>query len=214
MTAGQSTDWVDWHADYDDPTSSLYHRLAVVRGHIRDWLDHTAPEPVAVLSSCAGDGRDLLPMLAERSDADRVSATLLEYDGRNVATARAFATGRGLTSVRVRQVDAGDSSAYVEAAPADLVLLCGIFGNISDEDVRRTVGSAPQLCRPGARVIWTRHHNPPDLTPRIRRWFADAGFAECAFDAPAEFPYSVGVHDLLGAPPPLLLGRRLFTFVR
>ena len=41
---------------------------------------------MTVLSSCSGDGRDLLPILAERSDAGRVSATLLEFDSRNVAT--------------------------------------------------------------------------------------------------------------------------------
>jgi hypothetical protein len=76
------------------------------------------------------------------------------------------------------------------------------------------VRTTPQLCRPGARVIWTRHHNPPDLTPRIRRWFAEAGFAERAFDAPVEFPYSVGVADLVGPPQPLRAGRRLFTFMR
>ena len=214
MTVGKPTDWVDWHGTYDDPTSSLSHRLAVVRGHIRDWLNRTAPVPVMVLSSCSGDGRDLLPILAERSDAGRVSATLLEFDSRNVATARAFADARGLTSVRVAQVDAGDSSAYVDAAPADLVMLCGIFGNIIDADVHRMVSTAPELCRPGARVIWTRHHNAPDLTPRIRQWFAAAGFAERAFNAPRDFPYSVGVHDLVGPPKPLRNGRRLFTFVR
>jgi hypothetical protein len=214
VTAGQTTDWVDWHGQYDDPSSALAHRLAVVRGHIRDWLDGTAPEPVTVLSSCAGDGRDLLPVLAERSDAGRVRATLLEFDGRNVTTARAFADAHRLTSVRVEQVDASDSSAYVDAAPADLVMLCGIFGNLTDEDVQRTVETAPELCSPGARVIWTRHHNPPDLTPRIRQWFADSGFAERAFDAPADFAYSVGVHDLVGPPKSLRPGRRLFTFVR
>jgi hypothetical protein len=214
VTADQATDWVHWHDQYDDPTSALSHRLAVVRGHIRDWLDRTAPEPVTLLSSCAGDGRDLLPVLAERSDAGRVRATLLEFDGRNAATARAFAQAHGLISVRVEQVDAGDASAYVEAAPSDLVMLCGIFGNITDDDVQRVVETAPELCRPGAQVIWTRHHNPPDLTPHIRQWFADAGFAERAFDAPADFAYSVGVHDLVGPPKPLRTGRRLFTFVR
>jgi hypothetical protein len=214
VTADQPTDWVHWHDQYDDPTSALAHRLAVVRGHIRDWLDGTAPEPVTVLSSCAGDGRDLLPVLAERSDAGRVRATLLEFDDRNVVTARAFAEAHGLTSVRVEHADAGDSSAYLDEAAADLVMLCGIFGNITDEDVRRTVDATPELCRPGARVIWTRHHKPPDLTPRIRQWFAYAGFAERTFDAPADFPYSVGVHDLVGPPKPLRAGRRLFTFVR
>lgn len=31
-------------------------------------------------------------------------------------------------------------------------------------------------------VIWTRHRRLPDLTPRIRAWFTDAGFDEVAFD--------------------------------
>lgn len=38
--------------------------------------------------------------------------------------------------------DASVTSAYVGAVPADLVLLCGIFGNISDADIRATVAMA------------------------------------------------------------------------
>ena len=72
---------------------------------------------------------------------------------------------------------------FADALPADVLLLCGIFGNVSDRDINRTVQAAPALCRAGATVIWTRHRRPPDLTPRIRQWFADSGFAEIAFDA-------------------------------
>jgi hypothetical protein len=39
------------------------------------------------------------------------------------------------------------------------------------------------LCAAGATVIWTRHRRPPDITPRIRAWFTDAGFDEVTFDA-------------------------------
>ena len=64
-----------------------------------------------------------------------------------------------------------------------MLLLCGIFGNVSDRDIERTVQAAPALCREGATVVWTRHRRPPDLTPRIRAWFTRAGFEEVAFDA-------------------------------
>jgi hypothetical protein len=67
--------------------------------------------------------------------------------------------------------------------PADLLLLCGIFGSVSDADIERTAAAAPALCAPGATVIWTRHRRPPDLTPRIRGWFTDAAFDEVAFEA-------------------------------
>ena len=94
------------------------------------------------------------------------------------------------------------------------MLLCGIFGNVSDDDVHRTVRAAPQLCAPGATVVWTRHHRPPDLTPRIRGWFAGAGFAERSFVAPDDAVYSVGVHELTGPSEPLRPDETWFSFVR
>lgn len=110
--------------------------------------------------------------------------------------------------------DAAQSDVYVRAVPADLVLLCGIFGNVSDDDVRVTVEAAPQLCARGAEVVWTRHRGDPDLTPSIRGWFVDAGFEEVAFVAPPEHQWSVGVHRLVADPRPLEPGRHWFTFFR
>lgn len=75
-----NTDWSEWHDAYARPNSGLANRLDAVRGEINRRLDETAPEPVRVISACAGDGRDLLGALAERSDAGRVSAFLVEYD--------------------------------------------------------------------------------------------------------------------------------------
>jgi hypothetical protein len=167
-----------------------------------------------VLSVCAGDGRDLLGVLAEREDRRRVAATLLEYDERNAVRAERLANRLGLDGVRVSRVDAGHSDAYAGAVPADLVLLCGIFGNVSDDDVRTTVEAAPQLCAPGALVLWTRHRWEPDLTPRIRSWFAAAGFDEQEFTAPDDARFSVGANRYRAEPVPLTPGRNLFTFVR
>jgi hypothetical protein len=47
-------------------------------------------------------------------------------------------------------------------------------------------------------VIWTRHRRPPDLTPSIREWFAQAGFAERSYVAPAPYILSVGCHQWVG----------------
>ena len=60
--------------------------------------------------------------------------------------------------------------------PAELVLLCGIFGNITSADIQRTIATSPQLCRTGATVIWTRHRGEPDLVPTICDWFEARGF--------------------------------------
>lgn len=208
-----STDWLEWHDAYASPDSVLGGRLAAVQEQITRHLDRTAPGPVRVISACAGDGRDLLGVLAGRSDAARVSALLVEHDARLADRARSAASSLPST-IEVVQGDAARSDVYASAAPADLVLLCGIFGNISDTDVRTTVEAAPGLCTPGAAVVWTRNRRDPDLTPDIRRWFADAGFEEEAFVAPDGVGWSVGVHRLASAPRPLERGRRWFTFLR
>jgi hypothetical protein len=112
----------------------------------------------------------------------------------------------------VIQDDAGTTDAYLDAAPADLLLLCGIFGNISDEDVERTAAAAPRLCAPGATVIWTRSRHAPDLTPAVRKWFAEAGVVETAFVTEGPGGWAVGAGTFHGQPEPLVPGCRLFTF--
>ncbi len=208
-----NTDWSTWHDAYARADSGLAGRLAAVRAQIGRHLDGSAPDPVRIVSACAGDGRDLLGVLASRPDADRVTALLVEYDAQLAARARQAAEALP-AHIEVQQADAALSDIYAGAVPADLVLLCGIFGNISDADVRTTVQAMPQLCARDAEVVWTRHRNDPDLTPAIRIWFAEAGFEEVAFVAPPGHQWSVGVHRLLAEPRPLETGRHWFTFFR
>lgn len=206
-------DWKAWHDGYADANSGLSRRLKIVQDHVREWLDETAPTPVKVISSCAGDGRDLLEVLAEREDSRRVRAGLLEFDPRNVARAIESIEAARLTGVTVACADAGLSDSYLDAAPADLILLCGVFGNIDDQAIRRFIRTLPQLCRESATVIWTRHRREPDLTPTIRDWLEKACFEEISFTAPDDAVFSVGRHRFVGAPQRLQEGVRLFTFV-
>jgi hypothetical protein len=115
--------------------------------------------------------------------------------------------------VEVRRADASLVASFADTLPADVLLLCGIFGNISDGDIERTVAAAPALCRAGATVIWTRHRRPPDLTPQVRAWFAAGGFDEIAFDALRTTTLTgVGVSRLRRAPSAKLPSHPLFAF--
>jgi hypothetical protein len=136
---------------------------------------------VRLVSLCAGQGHDVIGVLENHPRRDAVTAVLAEAGAPNAQIARRRAAA-GLGQVRVRRADASRPAAFADALPADILLLCGIFGNLSDADIERTAAAAPALCAPGATVIWTRHRRPPDLTPRIRAWFTGAGFEELAFD--------------------------------
>src|SRR6185312_17549880 len=118
----------------------------------------------------------------------------------------------GLVGVEVLQADAGITDVCAGAAPAQIVMVCGIFGNISVSDIQATVAALPSLCAPSALVLWTRHRRPPDLTTAIRSWFSEAGSREEAFDISHDGFMSVGAHRLTGEPVPLMPGQRLFTF--
>jgi hypothetical protein len=96
--------------------------------------------------------------------------------------------------------------------PADVVLLCGVFGNITDEDIERTIDFCSQLCRTGGTVIWTRHRGTPDRVPLVCEWFETRGF-ERRWLSERDAGFGVGVHRFNGEPRSLALGARLFTFV-
>ncbi|HEY1639523.1 MAG TPA: SAM-dependent methyltransferase [Streptosporangiaceae bacterium] len=204
-------DWVAWHAAYDDPGSGLSARLASVCRQLAAGIDRAPPGPVRLVSLCAGQGRDVLSVLPGHPRRAEVTAVLVEAGAANAAAAREGAAVAGLTRVEVRQADASQPAAFAGALPADVLLLCGIFGNISDADIERTARAAPALCRAGATVIWTRHRREPDLTPRIRAWFTAAGFDEAAFD-PLPAGGSVGAGCLRGRLPAALPAGPPFTF--
>jgi hypothetical protein len=204
-----SNDWHEWHKAYDQPESPLTRRLAIVQLCIRAALDAALPGRIQVVSMCAGEGRDLLGVLEDHPRRADVAGRLVELDPRLAETARAAAPA----AIDVRVADAGSTDPYAGAVPADIVVVCGVFGNITDADIMHTVDTLPTLCAPGATVVWTRHRRPPDATPTIRERFAAAGFAEVSFDSPAGTMFCVGAHRLVGAPRPFAPGTRLFEFV-
>jgi Putative methyltransferase len=206
-------DWFEWHQPYADPASPLSRRLRLVQRQLHRWLDEESRQSLRVVSVCAGQGRDLLEVLSARSDSSRVSAVLLEYDARNVAAAISMVEAKGLAGVTVRQADAGELASYSEALPADLLLMAGVFGNISDDDANRTIDRLPMMCSAGATVIWTRSRRSPDVTPLLRARFAAAGFRELAFEAPEDVLFTVGVHRFEGQPVPEPGAGRMFSFI-
>ncbi len=210
--ASATQDWRAWHDGYDVPDSLLARRLAVVQDRIRLALDSCPPGPLLAVSICAGQGRDLLAVLASHPRGHDVRARLVELDPRNAAIARDAAQAAGLGEVEVMVGDAALTDYYVHLVPADLVLACGIFGNVTMADIERTIAFLGCMTATGGTAVWTRHRRETDLIPQLCRWFELAGFELEWVSAPGE-GYGVGAHRFAATPRPLEPGASMFTFV-
>ena len=215
-TTGQegarSKNWLAWHDPYTDGSSPLRQRLKVVQERIRDALVDRSNQLTRVISVCAGQGDDLLGVLASMQRTSHIQARLVELDTLNVRIARDRAVSAQLGNVSVVEGDASLVSAYADMAPVDIILMCGVFGNVPDRDVFHTIDILPQLSTDGTRVIWTRSRREPDLTPMIRLHFTEDRFIEEEFVAPDSHLWSVGVNTFRGQQQPLRPGGKMFTF--
>lgn len=214
MSAMALRDYAAWHDEYDRPGSPLHLRLLVVQDLIAAALDELPPGPVRVISMCAGQGRDLIGVARRHRRGGDLAGVLVESDPRNAAAARLSIEQAGLRGLTVIEGDAGQTGVYAGAVPADLVLACGIFGNVSDEDVRRTVRFLPSLCAAGGWVIWTRGPRQDGILPAIQGWFGEAGFWPHALVVPEGNLFGVGAARLAAPPRPFRSGQELFSFVQ
>jgi hypothetical protein len=205
------SEWVEWHRGYAKG-SPLSKRLEVVQRLIREALDRCAPGPIRVISLCAGDGRDVLGVIPTHARGPDVHARLVELDPDLAERAREHAAQIS-PAIEVVTGDASATNSYSGAVPADIVLACGIFGNITDDDIHDTVMQLPSLCAPHATVIWTRGTFTPDLTTTLRAWFVQAGLLELDFVAIEGTTVGVGANQLTTQPPPFAPDVRLFTFL-
>src|SRR6202012_911171 len=123
-------DWVEWHRDYDDPGSLLSRRGKLVQGHLRAELERAPAGDVRLISLCAGQGRDVIGALTGHPRRDDVRDRLVELEERIVPIARQEEQAPGLDGVEVLQADAGVTDACARAVPGQIVVVCGICGNI------------------------------------------------------------------------------------
>jgi hypothetical protein len=205
-------DWIAWHRNYDDPASGQSWRLRRIQQQIAATLDATPDGEIRVASMCAGDGRDLLGVLDDHQRAGDVTALLIEQDPTLAAAARDRAAALP-ADVQVVAADAAITDFYASVIPVDLLLLCGVFGNIADSDIKRTVDALPLFCAYGATVIWTRHRRPPDIVPAVLGWFETAQFDQIFREGYVDHRACVGGHRYTGQEQAFTPSARLFRFL-
>jgi hypothetical protein len=197
-------DWREWHQHYDNPNSSISLRLELVQGDLRRALAEAPSDEdgiVNLITLCAGEGRDVLPVLAEENSGRRVKAILVEYDETLSQRARTAIEYLDLSEVKVKTADAGTTDTYRDLPLAQILTVCSVFGNISVEDMRRTIATLPALLVNDGIVIWTRSGHDKSL--EIRRVFLDHGFKEMSFTSTSDNTFWIGMNRLTDRPADL-----------
>jgi len=207
-------DWFEWH-DLYQTDARLQQRLEIVREYIKTSLNHTPAGRIRIVSVCAGDGRDLLGAIAHHPRTQDIQARLVELNPQLVERGRESIAAAGLTEqLTFINGDATSSNAYVGAVPADIVLVCGVFGNLPDEaELRRLIGNLKVLAKPDAFILWTRGHSQGiAYSEVVRQQFREANFEEIDFRLTATGDMGIGLHRYRGETAPLPENQTLFVF--
>lgn len=197
-----------WHDNYEDKKSSPYKRTLMVKKLIVDYLINK--NNITILSICAGQGRDILTSLNEDT-----SAYLIDVDKECVDYAQSYVNKNDLNNVFVIEADASLISTYIDnnVPKADLILICGVFGHLSLEDINLTAQSLKQLIKPDGSVIWSRNKFDKDITEEVRDSFKLAGYEEEAFISPEKELFSIGMHKLIEDTIEPIYDLKMFDYI-
>src|SRR5215469_3668822 len=143
---------------------------------MRQGSGPTVPDDAAVVDDfleLSGSGTALsgyqicLPVYIQRIKAGNV------HNERNLAQRQ--------QQVQFAHGDATRSDAYEDSVPCQLILACGVLGNIAPETTASFIALASAACAHGGTFIWTRllsANNGAAHTTVIRRLLDAAGFDE------------------------------------
>ncbi len=208
-------DWFEWHKGYRR-SPALNARLSLVRLQIANCLEACPPGEIRVVSVCAGDGRDLLGALIDHPRTSDVRARLVELDGRLVACGRSAVEAAELAEqIEFVDGDATLSSAYEGISPANLVIVCGVFGHISETETPRLIQALSYLCKSGGFVVWTRRLDDSERvrhTDTIRNLLRESAFEEVCFEVTPQGKSAVSTYRHVGEVMPLPNDQQLFEF--
>jgi hypothetical protein len=198
----------------NSPTVTVLTRFAL-REQIAAAAAKGTGKSLHLVSICAGDGRDVIGTFAAFDARQDVHATLIESHPALVTRGQAAVDQLGLAGrITFRCADATQSSTYVDMRPAQIIVLCGVFGNLKERDVQRLIAALPSLCARDASVIWTRTlvDDGEKATQIIRKCFVAADFTEeVLVRTPLGF-FAVGTHAFRGVRRPLPAHSTLFEF--
>jgi len=191
-------------------------RLLTVQEHLAECLEAVPIGSVHITSMCAGDGRDVTGVLRSHPRRKDVSARLVELDRRSVAIGVRRSIDAGLEhAVTFLNKDATAYATYKDIGPADIVLVCGVWGHVPTHERARLVRAITSLCKPGGAVIWTRGvSNGVARLHEIQSLFSRSSWVEVRLSVTSDRNWAVTTYRYCGPPRELPDSGQIFHFQR
>jgi hypothetical protein len=207
--------WSDWpQAAYQ--RQSYLQRLVEVQEHFAECLDNAPRGPLRVLSMCAGDGRDVTGVLSSHPRRTDVTAWLVDSDRQSVVIGTRQAASVGLAkTVSFVSGDATLYETYKDIPPADIVLVCGVWGHVAPDQRALLVAGIASLCKSDGVVIWTRGLGPNmSRLQEIQSHFAGADWDKVRVSNTPDQKWAVATYRYSGSLPRPSKCERIFRFQR
>jgi hypothetical protein len=188
----------------------------VVQAHLTECLEMAPRGPLRIVSMCAGDGRDVIGVLRSHPRRTEVTAWLVELDRESVAAGLRLASGAGLgKSVNFLHQDATAYETYLEIAPSDILLVCGVWGHVPVHERSPLVRAVTCFCSPGGTVIWTCGTKKGGTRlQEIQSLFTGSSWEIVRLSSTPDKRWAVATHRYNGPPNALPRGGPIFNFQR
>ena len=207
--------WSNWPAmSYKRPAYRL--RLQAVQDQIAACLDEANEGSLRVVSLCAGDGRDVMGVLESHERREDVRAWLVELDPKSVAAGIAARNDAGLGRyVIFIEGDATDFATYQGILPADIVVVCGVWGHVPPDERLMFVRALAKFCTPGASVVWSRGVDRGQARyTDIQNLFEENSFERVRDSVTSDDKWAICTHRYIGPATEVPTTGRIFNFHR
>jgi hypothetical protein len=163
----------------------------------------------ALVSVCAGDGRDVIQVLSGELSELPVRALLVESEPELARRGEAQAVSAGVSDrVLFRCRDATRMESYQGYVPADVLVMAGVLGNVPSRAYPDLARTAATLLRRGGFLLWTQRRFSGAIDAEYREFRAALAanqflsmFADETLAGPGGVSYLVATEQLATTPP-------------
>jgi hypothetical protein len=208
----QIDNWSNWHNEYENENSELNARKRAVQAEVFALAAKCQPGPITIISICGGQGREVIGALEHHPRRADVRGRIVELDEDNAAFARSTARKAGI-GIEVFAGDASLAASYAGLPPADIVVISGVFGHLSNSDRVSLISFVRQIVKTGASVVYTFFRWDEEQVQQLRSYFSDQQFEEGAFETlDGKYKFIIARAQYSGAPLPFDAGAKVFNF--